>query len=53
VRSEQQERWVRTDRRFSTDELARAQAAAQVALTGKVHDIEPPVFVNYYPKEAP
>ena len=43
--------WVRTERRFSQEELARAQAAAQVALTGETHDSPPPVFVNYYPRE--
>lgn len=61
VRSEQQELevtdaeiviWVKTDRRFSGEELARAQAAAQVALTGSTHDTRPPVFVNYYPPHS-
>ncbi len=61
MRSEQQELeltdaeiivWVQTDRRFTEEELARAQAAAQVALTGRTaDDARVPVFVNYYPRD--
>lgn len=42
--------WVKTDREFTAEELARAQAAAQVALTGETQETRAVAFVNYYPR---
>jgi len=41
---------IRTDKLLTDEELDRAQAAAQVALTGITDPEAPPVtLVNYYP----